>query len=81
VVPTIVSLKERMERIREGELRKSTGALSRLDPQQRGAVEALTEAIIKKVLHGPIKMLKEVSGTPEEGLYVELIRRLFQIED
>jgi len=81
VVPTIISLKERMERIREGELRKSMGALSRLSPEEREAVEALTEAIIKKVLHGPIKVLKETSGTPEEGLYVELIRRLFQLED
>src|SRR5208337_302592 len=58
VVPTIVSLQEKMEKVREKELTKTLAALPHLSARERRAMEALSQAIINKILHGPITHLK-----------------------
>jgi glutamyl-tRNA reductase len=81
VVPTIVALEERLNRIRESEVERHRGRLSNLTPEQRQALDALTRGIVNKILHGPITELKSGAGRPEHGTLVQLIRRIFGVGD
>ena len=58
VVPTIVSLQDHLETIRQAEIDRVRGRLGQLTPEQEMAVEALTRGIINKVMHTPITTLK-----------------------
>lgn len=80
VVPTIVALEERLDRIREAELERYRGRLSSLTPEQREAVEALTRGIQNKILHGPVTELKSGAGLPEHGALVQMIRKIFGVD-
>lgn len=79
-VPTIVALRERAEEIRRLELAKTLGSLRDLGGRERDALEAMTEAIVNKLLHAPIQHIKE--GGRREGLrYLAMTRELFDIDD
>lgn len=80
VVPTIVSLRNRLEAIRRGELEKTFGNLKDLDKKERKAIEALTSAIINKVLHQPITVLKQSQNDASGDSYVDAVRALFDLE-
>ncbi|PLX92997.1 MAG: glutamyl-tRNA reductase [Desulfuromonas sp.] len=79
VVPTIVSLRQRMEEIRKGELDKSFSNLKDLTPKQRKSIEALTSAIINKVLHTPTTVLKKSQNDEGGDNYVDAVRVLFDL--
>jgi glutamyl-tRNA reductase len=79
VVPTIMALEQRMNVIRESELERFRGRLGSLSSEQRAAVDALTRAILNKILHGPVTELKNGAGRPEHRALVQLIRRIFGV--
>ena len=58
VVPTIVSLQEHLETIRQAEIDRVRGTAGPLSPEQELAVEALTRGIVNKIMHTPITTLK-----------------------
>ena len=80
VAPTIVSLTEQIEIIRQGEIDRVRGRLGKLTPEQELAVEALTKGIVNKVLHAPITTLKSAAKDPESTTVIELIRRIFNLD-
>jgi glutamyl-tRNA reductase len=80
-VPTIVSLQEKMEKMRKKELEKTISALPKVSDKERRAMEALSEAIVKKILHGPITLLKKQSGNSEGELYVAVVKKLFRLDE
>jgi glutamyl-tRNA reductase len=79
LVPTIVALEERLNRIRESEVERHRGRLDSLTPEQREALDALTRGIVNKILHGPITELKSGAGRPEQGTLVQLVRKMFGV--
>jgi glutamyl-tRNA reductase len=79
VVPTIVSLREKMEAIMKGELERSASWMKILNEEERSRIEILTAAIVNKILHDPIIALKEESRERDELPYVAAVRRLFKI--
>ena len=81
VVPTIMALEEKLNRIRQGEMERFQGRLTSLTPEQRETVEALTQGILNKILHGPITELKSGAGSPEHRALVQVIRRIFGVAD
>jgi glutamyl-tRNA reductase len=81
VVPTIVALEERLNRIRAGEMERFRGRLGALSEDELRAVEGLTEAIVNKILHGPITELKTGAGKPEQRALVHLVRRMFSLSE
>ncbi|HEY7746946.1 MAG TPA: glutamyl-tRNA reductase, partial [Desulfuromonadales bacterium] len=80
VVPTIVSLRKRLEEIRLGELEKTFASLKELGPKEKKSIEALTAAIINKVLHQPITILKQSQNDGAGENYVDAVRVLFDLE-
>lgn len=79
-VPTIVALREKAESIRKGELEKTLGSLRDLPGPARDALEAMTSAIVNKLLHAPITHLKQ-HDRQLEALYVAAARQLFDLEE
>ncbi len=79
VVPTIVSLQEHMENIRQAEIERARGRLGQLSPEQEQAVDAITRGIINKVLHTPITTLKTAAKDPEATTLIAVIRRIFDL--
>lgn len=77
VIPTIVSLRERLEEIRAGEVRKTLARLGDATPEMQQAIEALSTAIVNKVLHAPITKLRESSRAGSHRSWLELVHELF----
>jgi glutamyl-tRNA reductase len=79
-VPTIRHLRARAESVRQGELDRMISRLD-LDEEQRQAVEALTRALVNKILHPPLARLGAQTDR-EEGLAIlEEARALFGLDD
>lgn len=77
VIPTIVSLRERLEGIRVGEVRKTLARLPDALPETREAIDALSQAIINKILHAPITKLRESSRAGAGRSWTTLVQELF----
>jgi glutamyl-tRNA reductase len=77
VIPTIVSLRERLETIRQAEMRKTLTRLPDASPEVREALEALSSAIVNKILHTPITKLRESSRAGAGRSWTELVHELF----
>jgi len=81
VVPTIVSLQDHLETIRQAEIDRVRGRLGHMTPEQEIAVEALTRGIINKVMHTPITTLKTAAKESEVTTVIDVVRRLFNLHD
>jgi len=81
VVPTIVSLQDHLETIRQAEIDRVRGRMGALTPEQEMAVEALTRGIINKVMHTPITTLKTAARESEATTVIDVVRRLFNLHD
>lgn len=80
VAPTIVSLQEQLEQIRQAELARYRARLGSLTPEQEQALEALTRGIVNKIAHGPIAELRRQAARPEGLEAIEVIRRAFRLD-
>jgi glutamyl-tRNA reductase len=82
VVPTIVSLQEHLETVRQAEIDRVRGRLGALTAEQELAVEALSRGIINKIMHTPITTLKSAAReSAEVTTVVDLVRKLFGLRD
>ena len=79
-VPTIRHLRDRAEAIRSRELEKALGRLE-LGDKEQAAVDALTKAIVNKILHAPVSRLKREAEREEGMAYLETARVLFELDD
>jgi glutamyl-tRNA reductase len=79
VVPTIVSLQEHLETIRQAEIDRVRGRLGSLSAEQEMAVEALSRGIINKIMHTPIVTLKSAAREGQGTTISDVVRRLFNL--
>lgn len=75
VVPVIAALRDRAETIRQREIKRTLGKMD-LDDADRERIEAMTAAIVKKMLDRPIARLKNGS---DKGFYMEALEDLFDV--
>jgi glutamyl-tRNA reductase len=80
VAPTIVALRERAESVRAAELDRLRARYDDLDPRQLDMVDAVTRAMVAKLLHQPTVVLKDAAGSPRGDRLVAALRDLFEIE-
>jgi glutamyl-tRNA reductase len=81
VAPTIVSLQEQLEQIRNGEIERVRRKLGSLTPEQEAALESLTRGIVNKIAHGPISELRRHAGLPDGVQIIDAIRQVFHLKD
>jgi len=79
VTPTIKRLVDACERIRREELERSSRHFSR---EQLEKLDALTQSIVRKILHHPISRLRETGADCEDdsAMWVEAVRSIFELE-
>jgi glutamyl-tRNA reductase len=78
-VPTIKHLRARMEAIRSAELEKALARLV-LDEPTRDAVDAMTRALVNKILHAPLSRLRQEAEREEGMAHLETARLLFDLD-
>ena len=77
VVPTIVSLRDKLETMRRAEVERALARLPGASAETRQALEALSQAIVNKVLHAPIVKLKDSSRAGHGRRWTETVSELF----
>ena len=77
VIPTIVSLRERLEGIRAAELRRALARVPDATAETRDAMEALSSAIVNKILHAPVTKLRESSRAGVGRSWTTFVQELF----
>lgn len=78
--PLVAQLHERAESIRNDEIARYGKRLETLGERERESVDALTKAIVAKLLHGPTVRLRAEVGTPQGERNAAAVRELFDLE-
>jgi len=81
VVPTIVSLRRRVEDIRQAEMKRMRRMFGELTPNQEQALEALTHGLVNKILHTPFTELKHAAGRPDRSEFIDVVRTIFHLQE
>jgi glutamyl-tRNA reductase len=81
VVPTIVSLQDHLETIRQAEIDRVRGRLGTLSPEQELAIETLTRGIVSKIMHTSISTLKTAARGSEATPMIDVVRRIFNLQE
>ena len=77
VVPTIAALRRQAEAARELELQRTLSRLGHLDAADRRRIEAMSKALVKRLLHAPVTRLRE-DGRER---HVDAVRDLFDLRE
>ncbi|MBW2060059.1 MAG: glutamyl-tRNA reductase [Deltaproteobacteria bacterium] len=80
VSPTIIALTEKTEKIRSAELERTINKLDILSEDQIKALEVMTQSLVKKIIHDPIMFIKHFGHHDRKDDYLELTRRLFNLD-
>jgi glutamyl-tRNA reductase len=80
VVPTITAIRAKSEALRAEELEKALKRLDGLSEKQIATVEALSQAIVSKMLHGPTARLKSAASEKDGYQYVDTARHLWGLD-
>lgn len=81
VVPTILSLQEYLEDIRQAEIDRYRSRLGQISSEQESAIDAMTHAMINKIMHTPIVALKSAAKDAESTTVIDVIRKLFNLQE
>jgi len=81
VVPTILDLRQHLEKIRQQEMAKTLTLLKNASEEERKALDLLTQSIINKILHHPISLLKHQESREQGKLYLALTRKVFHLDE
>jgi glutamyl-tRNA reductase len=79
--PLLHALQTRAENVRVAELKRAAGLLADLDEREREAVETLTRSMIAKLMHDPVKALKDHAGTAAGEALARALRMLYALPD
>jgi len=77
MLPLIADLRQQAESIRQAELNKTLRRLPDLNEAERARIEALTQALVKKLLDTPTNRLRAQANTPSAPEYADVARTLF----
>ena len=80
VVPTIIALRTKLEAIADIEVKKTLRS-NQLPQQNADAVQKMTNAIINKVLHDPTIFLKKDGKRDDKTFYIDVVRKLFKLDE
>jgi glutamyl-tRNA reductase len=80
VVPTIVLLRDNLEKLRREEIERNRRYLKDLTPEQQAAVDQITKSVVNKILHTPIDQLKKMAHDPDGPDFADVVRKIFNIK-
>jgi glutamyl-tRNA reductase len=77
--PFITAMHAQVRSLAEAELLRLDGRLPGLSDEQRAETARTVYRILRKVLHRPTIRAKEMSADPAGAVYLEVLRRLFDL--
>lgn len=77
MLPLITGVRQRAEAIRQAELNKTLRHMPGLSDDERARIEALTHALVKKLLDAPTHCLREQANQPTASEFASVARNLF----
>ena len=80
VVPTIAAIRAEAERIRQEEYARALKRLGTLSERELATVEALSQAIVNKMLHSPTTRLREAATEKDGYERVDAARYLYGLD-
>lgn len=80
VTPTIVALRNRFDELRRSEMERTLLAWKDAPPDAARRLDALTSAIMNKILHQPTSLLKKAGQGNRTDLYLDALQALFDLE-
>lgn len=80
MLPLITTMRQQAEEIRLAELEKTLRRMPHLSPQERARIEAMTQALVKKLLESPTRRLRAEATCPHAPEYATVARTLFGLE-
>ncbi|MFH2066390.1 MAG: glutamyl-tRNA reductase [Pseudomonadota bacterium] len=81
VIPTIVSIKNKLDTIVKSELEKTRSSLRHLSETDLKTIARMTDSIIKKFMHDPTLFLKGNGCHGDKAFYLDAARKLFKLDD
>ena len=81
LTPTIVAMRKQFDEFRQAELERTLANWKDAPPDAEQRLNALTSALMNKILHTPTAVLKE-SGKDDDNrteLYIDTLRALFEL--
>lgn len=81
LTPTIVGLRQRFREVARAELDRTLPRLQSLSDKERRTLEAMTEAMVNKLLHGPLMQLKRTTDGNEAAGLIDATRQLFALDE
>ncbi len=81
MLPLIADMRQTAEIIRRAELEKTLRRLPDLTETERARVEAMTQALVKKILDAPTQRLRAEAASPHAPEYAAVARTLFNLSD
>ncbi len=80
VVPTIVALRNKLESIAETEIKKTLQS-NKIPESGAQAINKMADSLINKILHHPTMFLKRNSMTGDKSNQIDLVRKLFKLDE
>lgn len=80
LAPTLTTLRQKSEVIRQREVEKAMGQLSHLSDAEKAVIEALSRGLVNKLLHNPTEWLRATAATSESSNYQSIVTNLFALE-
>jgi len=78
--PLIAGLRGWAEQVRRAEIARHSSRFGDLDPRAEELVDAVTRALLGKLLHGPTVALKTAAGTSRGDRLAEALAELFALD-
>jgi glutamyl-tRNA reductase len=80
MIPIIADIRQRAENIRQDMLDKTLRRLPDLTEAERARIEAMTQALVKQILHAPTHRLRAEASCPHAPEYAAVARTLFGLK-
>jgi glutamyl-tRNA reductase len=81
MIPIIADMRQQAEVIRQEVMQKTLRRMPDLTEAERARIEAMTQALVKKLLHAPTRRLHAEAACPHAPDYAAVARSLFNLSD
>ncbi len=81
MLPLIATLRQQAESIRKSEVERTLRRMPQLTDEERMRIEAMTLALVKKILESPTQRLRAEAGSINAVEYAEVARTLFGLDE
>jgi glutamyl-tRNA reductase len=81
MIPIIADMRQQAEEIRQSVLKKNLGKMPDLSAEERDRIEAMTQALVKKILEGPTQRLRAEASCQHAPEYATVVRTLFGLKE